>query len=98
MKKIKTIKQMTDIDDFDKEKYGIVDESFPIQFCPICGSDHITSSGYDDSILKVHRINCYCNTCRWEFEVFILNKGRFETQIRFDQKKCKICQERKRHW
>lgn len=70
------------------------DDTFPVQFCPICGSEHLVSGGREQPLL-----NCKeswlirCNTCNWEMEVFIIKKGRKKFKFRQDSVNCKRCKD-----
>lgn len=75
------------------------DEEFPISFCPVCGSDDITTSGFWDRLLggnydPIHRVRLDCRNCGWKIELFILEEVSRKFDVRKDQIDCEKCRER----
>jgi Zn finger protein HypA/HybF involved in hydrogenase expression len=75
------------------------DEDFPITFCPVCGSDDITTSGFWDRLLgsvknPIQRVRLDCRNCNWNINLFILDKGETDFDVRKDQVDCEECKER----
>lgn len=68
------------------------DEDFPIQFCPVCGSDDTTCSGNFDYLCKKRTWNMYCNNCHWNIFMHLLKKGKIKFKVRADAINCKVCQ------
>lgn len=68
------------------------DKDFPLQFCPICGSEHLIGEGREQPLF-----NCKeswiirCNTCNWVMEVFTIKKGKSKFKFRQDSVNCKKC-------
>jgi len=67
------------------------DIDFPIQFCPVCGSEHTTGQGREEPLFKTESWLIRCNTCKWEIELFIIKRGKKKFQFRFDSVDCKQC-------
>ena len=72
-------------EEFEFDKY------FPIQFCPVCGSEHSTGQGKENPLFNFESWLIRCNTCGWEFEVFIIKRGKKRFKFRFDSVDCKQC-------
>ena len=78
----------------NKELKKEYDKDFPVDFCPVCGSYHTIGSGRNNPLLGNNvSWNIICNTCKWEFEIFILKKRRKPKRFRYDDIDCKECNE-----
>ena len=68
------------------------DKDFCITFCPVCGSDHLTGYGKNNPLLNgKNSWQMECNTCGWEFEIFILKENGKPKKFRFDDDECRKC-------
>ena len=67
------------------------DVDSPNNFCPICGSDDITSNAFYDYAKKVDVIQQWCNNCDWGYQIVVFEKGKKKFKIRKDKVDCKIC-------
>ena len=70
------------------------DDTFPVQFCPVCGSEHLVSEGREQPLFNCNESWLIrCNTCNWAMEVFIIKKGKKKFKFRQDSVNCKKCQD-----
>ena len=61
------------------------DNTFPIQFCPVCGSENLTSSGREEPLFSCKESWIIrCDNCNWEMEVFVIKKGKKKFKFRHD--------------
>lgn len=68
------------------------DKTFPVQFCPVCGSEHLVTQGREQPLLNCNESWLIrCNTCNWEMEVFVITKGKKKFKFRQDSVNCKKC-------
>ncbi len=70
------------------------DNTFPIQFCPVCGSEHLTGQGRKQPLFNCKEswlIICY--NCGWELELFITKQGKKKFKFRQDSANCHKCHE-----
>lgn len=74
-----------------KEEY---DKDFPVMFCPVCGSYHTRGSGKNNPLFNnIISWQVTCCSCDWEFEIFIINRGKKPKKFRHDDIDCKECAE-----
>lgn len=76
------------------------DKDFPIEFCPVCGSDDIQTSGKTN---KKETWEVFCNQCGWGVKIIILRKWFSDItgedfKFRLDKKDCKECRKEEEEW
>lgn len=90
---MKLKKSKFQIDNYCTSNAFEYDDTFPLQFCPVCGSEHLASAGREQPLFSCKESWLIrCDTCNWEMEVFILKKGRKKFKFRQDSANCKECQ------